>query len=130
MYVAIIDDEVDLVYLFRDALSQISGVKVFSFTDPHLALEHFQTNHDNYKVVVSDYRMPEMTGIQLLEKMKEIDPTVTRMLVSAFEIEDKLFEECNCVDKFLSKPVSMVNLINEVKNIVHITPVPATNPLS
>ena len=127
---AIIDDEVDLAYLFRAALSQIAGVEVFSFTDPHLALEHFQINHQNYRVVISDYRMPEMTGIQLLERMKEINPTVTKMLVSAFEIEDELFEECNCVDKFLSKPVSMVNLINEVKNIVHITPVPATNPLS
>ncbi len=92
VYVAIIDDEVDLAYLFRAALSQIAGVEVFSFTNPHLALEHFQINHQNYRVVISDYRMHEMTGIQLLERMKEINPTVKKMLVSAFEIEDELFE--------------------------------------
>ncbi len=93
MYVAVIDDEVDLVYLFKDALSQIEGVEVFGFCDPNLALEHFQIDHQNYKVIISDYRMPGMTGIQLFEKMKEIDSTVTRMLISAFEIQDKVFQD-------------------------------------
>jgi hypothetical protein len=37
-----VDDEVDLACLFKEALSQIDGVQVFAFTDPLLALEHFQ----------------------------------------------------------------------------------------
>ncbi len=130
MYVAIIDDEMDLVYLFRDALSQIVGVQVFGFTDPHLAVEHFQINHRNYKVVISDYRMPGMTGIQLLEKIKGINPNVARMLISAFEIEDELFQGCNCVDKFLQKPVSMVNLIHEVETSLNIMRIPDRNDMS
>ena len=58
--------------------------------------------------------MPGMTGIELLEKIKEINPAVTRILMSAFEVNEGLFQECNCVDKFLKKPVLMVDLINEV----------------
>jgi hypothetical protein len=42
VYVAVIDDEIDLVHLFKDALSQIDGIEVFAFSDPNLALEHFQ----------------------------------------------------------------------------------------
>lgn len=71
VYVAVIDDEVDLVSLFKDALSQIDGVEVFGFSDPHLAIEHFQINHHNYRVVISDYRMPGMTGIQLRENERD-----------------------------------------------------------
>ena len=41
VYVAVIDDEIDLVHLFKDALSQIDGIEVFAFSDPNLALEHF-----------------------------------------------------------------------------------------
>ena len=41
VFMAIIDDEADLAYLFKEALSQIDGVEVFAFTDPLLALEHF-----------------------------------------------------------------------------------------
>jgi CheY-like chemotaxis protein len=74
VFVAVIDDEIDLSYLFKDALSQIDGVVVFNFSDPSLALEHFQSNHQNYSVVITDYRMPGMTGIEVLEKMN-LHPT-------------------------------------------------------
>jgi hypothetical protein len=47
VFIAIIDDEPDIAYLFKEALSQIDGAEVFSFTDPLFALEHFQTNHKN-----------------------------------------------------------------------------------
>ena len=128
VFVAVIDDEIDLVYLFKDALSQIDGVKVFAFTDASLALEHFQSNHRNYSVVITDYRMPGMTGVEVLEKVKTINPAVTRILMSAFEVNDKLFQECNCVDKFLQKPISMVRLIDEVEMLVNAMRVPHRNP--
>jgi DNA-binding NtrC family response regulator len=115
VFVAVIDDEVDLAYLFKDALSQIDGVMVFNFNDLSLFLEHFQSNHQNYRVIITDYRMPGMNGIELLEKMKAINPAVTRILMSAFEVSDTLFQECNCVDKFLQKPILMVTLIDEVE---------------
>ena len=118
MFIAIIDDEPDLAYLFKEALSQIDGVQVFAFTDPSLALEHFKANHPNYMVVISDYRMPTMTGMELLSKIKDVNPAVTRIMMSAFEIQDELFNECNCVDKFLQKPVLIVDLINEVRTLI------------
>ena len=118
MFIAIIDDEPDLAYLFKEALSQIDSVQVFAFTDPLLALEHFQANHQNYSVIISDYRMPTMTGMELLSKIKDVNPAVTRIMMSAFEIQDELFQEYNCVDKFLQKPILMTDLVNEVRMIV------------
>jgi DNA-binding NtrC family response regulator len=127
VFVAVIDDEIDLAYLFKDALSQINGVMVFNFSDPCLALEHFQSNHQNYGVVITDYRMPGLNGTEVLEKMKAINPAVTRILMSAFEVNDELFQECNCVDKFLQKPISMVKLIDEVEMLVNTVRIPNRN---
>ena len=118
VFIAIIDDEPDLAYLFKEALSQIDGVQVFAFTDPLLALEHFKANHQNYMVIISDYRMPTMTGMELLSKIKDVNPAVTRIMMSAFEIQDELFQEYKCVDKFLQKPVLIVDLINEVRTLI------------
>jgi DNA-binding NtrC family response regulator len=115
VFVAIIDDEPDLAYLFKEALSQIDGAEVFAFTDPLLALEHFKANHQNYIVIISDYRMPNMTGMELLSKIKAVNPAVTKIMMSAFEIQDELFQEYNCVDKFLQKPVLIVDLIKEIR---------------
>jgi DNA-binding NtrC family response regulator len=118
VYVAVVEDEMDLAYLFRDALSNIDGVQVFAFTDPLLALEHFQMNHHKYRVIVSDYRMPGMSGTELLEKIKTIDPSVTSILISAFEVSEQIFQECQSVDKFLQKPISIVALIDEVESCI------------
>jgi DNA-binding NtrC family response regulator len=130
VFVAVIDDEADLAYLFREALNQIDGVEVFAFTDPLLALEHFKANHQNYRVVISDYRMPIMTGMELLSKIKDVSPAATRIMMSAFEIQDELFQEYKCVDIFLQKPVLMTDLIKEVRMLVSKIQILGTNRIS
>ena len=115
MFVAVVDDEVDLASLFKEALSHIDNVQAFGFSDPNLALEHFRINHRNYRCIISDYRMPSMNGIELLNKVKEIDGDVSRILISAFEIQDEIFKSTKCIDKFLQKPVRIAELIVQVQ---------------
>ena len=105
-FVSVVDDEADLAYLFRDALRTIEGVDVFAFTDPILALEHFQINHRNYRCVITDFRMPSMNGVQLLDKVKEINPDVKRILVSAFDMHDDLFTELSYVSTYFCQNLS------------------------
>ena len=118
-FVSVVDDEADLVYLFRDALLTIEGVDVFAFTDPILALEHFQINHRNYRCVITDFRMPSMNGVEPLDKVKETNPDVKRILVSAFDMHDDLFTNCHSIDIFLSKPIKMSELVTEVQQYVN-----------
>jgi response regulator RpfG family c-di-GMP phosphodiesterase len=59
--------------------------------------------------------MPGMNGVQLLQRIKNINPSVTRMLISAFEVQDEIFRGCDCVDKFLQKPIKMSEIISEVR---------------
>jgi YesN/AraC family two-component response regulator len=100
--------------LFKDALFSIGGIEVFGFTDPHLALEHFTTNQSRYEVIISDFRMPGMNGVELLKAIKMVNPRVKTVLISAFEIDDKLFQGSSCVDKMLQKPIHVSQLIEEV----------------
>jgi two-component SAPR family response regulator len=59
--------------------------------------------------------MSAMNGIEFLSRIKEINPSVARVLMSAFEIEDRIFEQFNCVDKFLQKPIKISDLIKEIQ---------------
>lgn len=90
--VAVIDDDVDITVIFRDSLKR-EGFTVFTFTDPLVALEHFKVNNHNYHLIISDLRMPELDGLELLKKIKEKNPLVRTLLMTAFEIDDKVFEE-------------------------------------
>lgn len=117
-FVAVIDDEYELVCLFKDMLSTIEGLEVYGFTSPSDAFEHIRLNVLNYDVL-SYFKMPEITGIELLTKIKELKPSVKALLMSAFDIQDdELFNEGktrNIVNKFLQKPIKMNVLINEIQ---------------
>jgi DNA-binding NtrC family response regulator len=68
--VSIVDDEIDITDLFQDALCGIFGISVVSFNDPIVALEHFKVNKENYALVMTDLRMPNLNGLELLKSEK------------------------------------------------------------
>ena len=120
--VVIVDDDLELTLLFRAALKDISRVKIFTFTDPVLALEHFQINEYAFVLVISDFKMPGLNGMEFLKKIKALNPFVRTILMTAFEVEDKIFREYTknkIIDAFLQKPIGMHDLIKEVDTQLH-----------
>jgi len=119
--VCIVDDDPDIVLLFRDALKSISGITIFTFTDI-LALEHFQVNEYAYVLVISDFKMPGLNGIEFIKKIKEYNRFVRTILMTAFQIEDKLFLEYTkkkIINAFLQKPIGIHDLLKEVDTQLH-----------
>src|SRR6478672_12611279 len=87
------------------------------FTDPIKALEHFQVNEHAYVVVISDFKMPGLNGIEFLKKIKDSNPFVRTILMTAFEIEDRIFREYTkrkIINAFIQKPIGLHDLIKEV----------------
>ena len=91
--VLVLDDDFDLVRLFKQILQNGGFKNVFAFTDPLLALEHFRINHKDYSLIISDIRMPAMNGFQFVSEARKINPKVKLLLMTAFEIDDKEFAQ-------------------------------------
>ena len=111
--VAIVDDELDTASLFREYLSGIKDVLVLAFTDPVVALEHFINNKYEYFLIISDLKMPRLSGIELIKKVKEANPFVRTLLMTAFEVNDPIFEEyrkADIINDFIQKPVRLEDL--------------------
>jgi DNA-binding NtrC family response regulator len=119
--VSIVDDDLDITELFDDAVcDSIDGVSVVSFNDPVIALEHFTQNKERYALVISDFRMPNLTGLELLKKVKKIKSNVRTILVSAYEVEyNAVFQRCmqeGIIDSFIEKPVTINQLCQRVRD--------------
>jgi len=115
--VSIVDDDRDITFLFEEALKSISRITIFTFTDPILALEHFQVNEYAYVLVISDYKMPGLNGMEFLKKIKDSNHFVRTILMTAFQIEDKVFNENTkkkIINAFLQKPIGIHDLVKEV----------------
>lgn len=119
--VSIVDDELDITELIHDAVcGSIDGVSVVSFNDPVIALEHFTQNKERYALVISDFRMPNLTGLELLKKVKKFKSNVRTILVSAYEVEyNAVFQRYmqeSIIDSFIEKPVTINQLCQRVRD--------------
>jgi DNA-binding NtrC family response regulator len=113
--ILVVDDELDIVIIFRQALSK-QGYSVFGFTDPALALEHFRLNSKNYRLVIADVRMPNMSGFELAASIKAINPDAKILLMSAFEIGDLEFSMSPAkISDFIRKPIDVGTLVQKIK---------------
>ena len=121
-FIALVDDEQDILCLFKDALKPIKNMKIFTFTDSVLALEHFALNKSYYALVISDLRMPGMDGIELINKIKSINPYVRATLMTAFQLDDTMFKDYaqkQIINGFLQKPIRISELRVEVNDQLH-----------
>ena len=118
--VSIVDDEIDITDLFQDALVGIFGISIVSFNDSVIALEHFKGNKENYALVLTDLRMASLNGLELLKKVKKLNPNVRTILISAYEVEnDVIFQQYmkeGIIDSFIEKPVTIRRLCQRVRD--------------
>lgn len=120
-FLCIVDDDVDITNLFYDVLSTIQGIKPFKFTDPTIALQHFKDNISSYEIVISDLKMPEMNGIELLSTLKDLKPSLRTILITAFEVNDKIFDEYKSnkiIDLVVQKPIKIQELNKQISLLI------------
>nr|MDQ3853427.1 response regulator [Thermoproteota archaeon] len=85
------------------------------------ALQNFQSNSKDYCLMLSDVRMPALSGIQLARKIKEINPNVKVVLMTSFEIRDNEFSKVfpsTHIDGFIQKPIGINDLTNKILSII------------
>ena len=70
-----------------------------------------------FNIIVADYKMPIMNGLELLKEVKEKYPAIKRILLTG-QSETEVYEEAkNLVDKYIAKPCDHDELISILKKI-------------
>jgi two-component system, cell cycle sensor histidine kinase and response regulator CckA len=116
----VVDDDPDIAHVLKKGLLK-NRFLVSAFTSPEEALQNFKSNSKDYCLMLSDIRMPALSGIQLARRVKEINPDVKVVLMTSFEIRDnefsKVFPSMH-VDSFVQKPIGISDLTNKILSII------------
>ena len=111
-----VDDEPDITLTFKVGLEDGGLFNVDTFNDPGLALKSFRP--DKYALVLIDIMMPKMSGFELYECLKKIDPGVKVCFLTAsgmYYEKNRAIEHCALnKDLFLQKPISNEDLVREI----------------
>jgi CheY-like chemotaxis protein len=126
-YILLVDDEKDILDLFSEYLSS-NGFNTISFQNPMEALNYYYQNQSNCSLVITDYKMLQMSGLELIKKIREkdIDYKIKTIVISAF-IKDNLPYDKSyflTVDKILEKPVYLDRLKKVVQKLISTIDIP------
>jgi len=102
--VLIVDDEDMVITSLRAYLRLETEYHVEGITDPEAAVRFLESNPID--VVVSDYLMPKMNGIQLLARAKQLQPEAARILLTGHADKQSAIQAINDVGlyQYLEKP--------------------------
>lgn len=99
----LVDDEPNILAALRRLLRQ-DGYAITAETDARVALTRLES--EDFDVIVSDQRMPEMTGVEFLRRAKQLRPHSMRIVLSGYTDLDSVTSAINegAIYKFLTKP--------------------------
>ena len=121
MRVLVVDDEEIAAEHARIVLDE-AGIKADTCYDGESALrmlEVMHAKHEPYTLVLLDWKMPEMDGIEVAREIrKRYDRETTVIILTSFNWDEILDEAMHIgVDSFLAKPLFASNVINEFERI-------------
>ena len=110
----IVDDEVDITTSIRRLLRD-EGYRILTAVSGKEGLELMAVNH--VSVVISDQRMPEMTGVEFLRRVKGIYPDTVRIVLSGYTDLKSVTDAINegAIYKFLTNPWDDAHLRENVR---------------
>jgi response regulator RpfG family c-di-GMP phosphodiesterase len=120
--IMILDDEESILKALKRVLrvapcaigNKTFTLEVEAFVSPLAALE--RVRHEPFDLFVSDYRMPEMDGIEFLKAAKAIQPDAARLILSGYADLNALVRAVNEVgiDRFIGKPWNDYDLLSAI----------------
>ena len=115
----VVDDDKDTLAVTRIMLER-RGYSVQAFTDPNKALEHLKEHGCKECVMVlSDIKMPKMTGIELAKYVKDDFPKLPFILMSSMPIRKEewrtILPFTQNIDDYVIKPFSLEELADIIR---------------
>ena len=115
MNVLLIDDDITCLKSIGKALT-INGIPNRRFISPREAVDCYRSEH--FDVVVTDLKMPEMNGIEVLKAIRTINPEANVIILTAYDDDDKKeLAYQNGVHSFLHKSIPFENFLDVLMKI-------------
>jgi two-component system, probable response regulator PhcQ len=120
--IMIVDDEESILKALKRVMraapcvfgNKTYNLEVETFSSSVAALEHART--EAFDLFISDYRMPELDGVEFLKAVKQIQPDSARLILSGYADLNALVRAVNEVgiDRFIGKPWNDYDLMSAI----------------
>ena len=115
-HLLLVDDDEIVLTSIRSLLTIETDYHIDCYMDPHQALD--QVRQNSVDLVIADYLMPNMDGIEFLAQVRNLRPDATRVLLTGYADKESAVKAINHVGLFcyLEKPWNNDQLLLIIRN--------------
>ena len=111
--ILVIDDEIEILDMLSRFLNRNPKFSVQTFSNPVSALSSIN-NNTKYDLVLLDIMMPQMNGLDVLEKLKEINSDQKVIMMTAYSTLDKVLKSHKIgATNYVMKPFSSLDALEK-----------------
>lgn len=114
--VMLVEDDVRIAKLLQMMLKVIDVQVVFTANDGLQALRFLSANEGSVNTLICDWRMPNMTGIELLRQVRSVDPDLQFLMITGYATPESVLEARGLnVSAFITKPFSAKTISDKLE---------------
>jgi len=126
--VIIVDDDHEALMIHHKMVS-LMGYHALSFNIPQDAINYLQRSSHEASLIITDYQMPEMSGLEMLEAIRASGTKAPALMISGNPEEICKIRAEKCGASIIGKPIRMKALANHIANCMAIDQPSATAAL-
>ena len=113
----LVDDE-EMMLNIAEAILAANGYRLKKFLDPMSALDSFSREPHKPALLLTDYNMSPIDGVELSARCKSEHPELKVLIVSGTAGPDIVIDRPDTVDRFLTKPYQLAELVDAVRALL------------
>jgi FixJ family two-component response regulator len=110
--IVIVDDDLNCLEVTKDIVCELcSGFKIVCFSSPECAKKYIEINHKQIVMLITDEKMPKLTGGKLCSYARRLNPSIQRILVTAYN-SDSDYSDVSLYEKYIKTDV-VTKIVNK-----------------
>lgn len=117
--IMIVDDQADMRAMIKNMLTELGVTQIFEASDGKQALMFIDDALDLIDVIICDWNMPNMSGVEVLRQLRSVDTALPFLMVTGRSDMVSVTEaKVSGVTAYISKPFSLDQLENKLKVVL------------
>ncbi len=117
--VLIVEDQPEARAMLRNMLAELAITQIFEAKDGREALNFVDSAFDFINIVICDWNMPQMTGVEFLRQLRTVDPDMPFLMITGrSDIESVVEAKSSGVTGYIRKPFSSQQLEAKLRIIM------------